>query len=101
MTYFLNRRETARLVSGFLLCAILVTGPLAAKSQTVTVVKNVTKTITKTVNVNGNGVYKIKLSISQLETPNLRWLLRSWIADSTSLIALSISMSFALAIGVC
>lgn len=55
--YLKCRRETARLVSGFLLCAILVTGPLAAQSQTVTVVKNVTKTVTKTVNVNGNGKY--------------------------------------------
>eukprot|EP00884_Botryococcus_braunii_P017399 jgi/Botrbrau1/4342/Bobra.0232s0031.1 len=50
-----TRKETARLVSGFLLCAILVTGPLAAQTQTITVIKNVTKTVTKTTNVNGNG----------------------------------------------
>eukprot|EP00884_Botryococcus_braunii_P017398 jgi/Botrbrau1/4341/Bobra.0232s0030.1 len=50
-----TRTETARSISGFLLCALLVTGPLAAQSQTITIIKNITKTVTKTVNVNGNG----------------------------------------------
>lgn len=45
------------MVSGILLCALLVCGPFAAHAQnTVTIIKNVQKTVTKTVNVvNGNG----------------------------------------------
>lgn len=65
------------MVSGILLCALLVCGPFAALAQdtTVTIIKNVQKTVTKTVNVvNGNGGYPgptLALCLSLSLSPSL------------------------------
>lgn len=59
------RKEAVPQVSSVLLCALLVSAPLTARAQdTVTIVKNVQKTVTKTVNVvNGNGMVSSNLLV--------------------------------------
>jgi hypothetical protein len=42
-------------VAAILLCVGLIASPFTARAQDITIIKNVAKTVTKTVNVNGNG----------------------------------------------